>query len=108
MKIVQGQRVLYASLVISLFATRPAIPKTQSKVKSISGADVRTCTTKRILGQKPECIILHIGTNDALNLPPNEILDKILQCKIKIEAINKGCRVKKNFRTKTRIHYFTH
>ena len=37
--------------------------------------------------------MLHIGTNDALNLPPNEILDKILELKKKIEEINKDCKV---------------
>ena len=48
---------------------------------------------KPILRHKPEYIILHIGTNDALNLPPNEILDKILELKKKIEEINKDCKV---------------
>ena len=38
-------------------------------------------------------LILHIGTNDALNLPPNEMLDKILELKKKIEAINKDYKV---------------
>ena len=49
------------------------------KVKSFPGADVRdmhdNITNFR---RKPEYIILHVGTNDPLNLPPNEILDKIL------------------------------
>ena len=48
---------------------------------------------KTILRHKPEYIILHIGTNDALNVPPNEILDKILELKKKIEEINKDCKI---------------
>ena len=48
---------------------------------------------KPILRHKPENIILYVGSNDALNLPPNEILDKILKLKIKIEEIKKDCKV---------------
>ena len=53
--------------------------KLKVKVKSFSGANVRDMhdNLKPILRHKPECIILHVGTNDALKLPPNEILDKI-------------------------------
>ena len=40
---------------------------------------------------EPEYIILHIGTNDALNLPPNEILD--MELKKKIKETNKDCKV---------------
>ena len=55
------------------------------KVKTFSGANVRDMhdNIKPILRHKPEYIILHVGTNDALNLPPNEILDKILELKKK-------------------------
>ena len=57
--------------------------KRKIKVKSFSGANVRDMddNIKPILRHKPEYIILHVGTNDALNLPPNEILDKILELK---------------------------
>ena len=50
-------------------------------MKSFPGANVRDMldNVKPILRHKPEYIILHVGTNDALNLPPNEILDKILE-----------------------------
>ena len=48
---------------------------------------------KPVLRHKPEYIILHVGTNNALNLPPNEILHKILELKIKIEEISKDCKV---------------
>ena len=44
---------------------------------------------KPILWHKPEYIVLHVRTNGALNLPPNEILDQILELKKKIEKINK-------------------
>ena len=40
-----------------------------------------------------EYIILHVGTNDTLNLPPNEMLDKILELKTNIEEVNKDCKV---------------
>ena len=55
-----------------------------------SGANVRG---KQILRQKPECIIFQVDTNDALNLSPNEILDKIWELKTKITEINKDCKV---------------
>ena len=48
---------------------------------------------KPILRQKLEYIILHVGTNNALNLPPNEILDKILEFERKIKETNKDCKV---------------
>ena len=69
--------------------------KRKVKVKSFSGANGRDMhdNIKPILRHKPEYIILHVGTNDALNLPPNEILDKILELKIKIEEIKKDCKV---------------
>ena len=69
--------------------------KRKVKVKSFSGTNVTDMhdNIKPILRHKPEYIILHAGTNDALNLPPNEILDKILELKKKIEEINKDCKV---------------
>ena len=33
---------------------------------------------KHILKREPDCIILHIGTNNAINLTANDILDKLL------------------------------
>ena len=69
--------------------------KRKVKVKSFSGANVRDMhdNIKPNLRHKPEYIILHVGTNDALNLPPNEILDKILELEKKIEEIGKDCKV---------------
>ena len=69
--------------------------KHKVKVKSFCGANVRDMhdNIKPILRHKPEHIILHVGTNDALNLPPNEILYKILELKIKIKKTNKDCKV---------------
>ena len=57
--------------------------KLKVKVKSFSDANVRDMhdNLKPILRHKPECLIIHVGTNNALNLPPNEILDKILELK---------------------------
>ena len=58
-------------------------PKRKVKVKTFSGANVRDMhgNIKPILRHKPEYINLHAGTNNASNLPPNEILDKILELK---------------------------
>ena len=94
---VHGQRVPYASLVVQLpqvYSQACYTPK-KVKVKSFSGGYVRDIhdNIKPILQHKPEYIILHVGTNDALKLPPNEILDKILELKTKIEEINKDCKV---------------
>ena len=57
--------------------------KRKVKVKNFSGVNARDMHNhiKPILQRKPEYIISHIGTNDALNLPPNEILDKVLELK---------------------------
>ena len=65
------------------------------KLKSFSSADVRDMhnNIKPILRHKPEYIVLRVGTNDALKLPPNEILDKILEFKAKMEEINQDCKV---------------
>ena len=51
--------------------------------KKVFRASVRDMhdNTKPILRHKPDYIILHVGTNDALNLPPDGILDKILELK---------------------------
>ena len=72
--------------------------KHKVKVKRFSGANVRYMheNIKPILRRKPEYIILHVGTNGALKLPPNEILDKILKLKTKIEERTKT--VKSSFR----------
>ena len=78
MNTVQGQRVLYASLVIQLsqvITTKRAIQKkTKVKVKIFPSTNVRDMhhNIKRILRQKLEYIILHLSNNDVLNLPPNE------------------------------------
>lgn len=55
-------------------------PKHKVKMKSFSGANVEDMhdNINPILQHKHEYIILYVGTNDALNLSPNEILDKIL------------------------------
>ena len=58
-------------------------------MKSFSSANVRDMhdNIKTIYGRNPNT------SNDALTLPPNEILDKILELKKKIEKINKDCKV---------------
>ena len=78
-----------------MFADRPAIQKHKVKVKSFSSTNIREMQNniKPALRHKPECIILHFGTNDAINLPPNEILDNTLEFKPRIEEINKYCTV---------------
>ena len=59
--------------------------KRKVKVKTFPGTNVRDVhdNIKPILQHKPEYVILHVGTNYALNLPPNEILDQILELKKK-------------------------
>ena len=72
--------------------------KRKVKVKRFPGANVRDMhdNIKPILRHKPEYIILHVGTNDAISLSPNEILDKILELKKVIEERTKT--VKSSFR----------
>ena len=69
--------------------------KHKVKVKSFSCANVRDMhdNIKPILQHKLEYITLHVDTNGVLKLSPNEVLDKILKLKRKIEEINKDCKV---------------
>ena len=65
-------------------------------MKRFSGANVRDTNDniKPILRHKPEYIVFfYVGINDALNFPPSEILDKMLEFKIKITEINKDYQV---------------
>ena len=61
--------------------------KRKVKVKSFSGAIVRDMrgNIRPISQHKPEYIVLHCGTNGALNLPPNKIPDKILELKVRLK-----------------------
>ena len=61
--------------------------KRKVKVKSFSGAIVRDMrgNIRPISRHKPEYIVLHFGTNDALNLPPNKRPDKILELKVRLK-----------------------
>ena len=64
-------------------------------MKSFSGANIKDMhdNKKPILRHKRKCIVLHVDTNDALKLPPNKILGKILELKTETEEINKDCKV---------------
>ena len=61
--------------------------KRKVKVKSFSGAIVRDMrgNIRPISRHKPEYIVLHFSTNDALNLPPNKIPDEILELKVRLK-----------------------
>ena len=48
---------------------------------------------KPLLRKLPVCIILHIGTNDAVNNTSREILDKILKLKIYIQKELPKCQI---------------
>ena len=67
----------------------PLSQKQKLKVKSFSGANLKDIhnNIKPTLRHKSEYVILHAGTNDALNLPPNDSLDKILELKVEITEI---------------------
>ena len=91
----KGNICITGDSIVSALQSGLLSPKHKVNVKSFSGANVRDKhdSIKPILRHKLEYIILHAGTNDALNLPPNEILDKILKLEIEIEEINKDCKV---------------
>ena len=61
--------------------------KRKVKVKSFSGAIVRDMrgNIRPISRHKPKYIVLHFGTNDALNLPPNKIPGEILELKVRLK-----------------------
>ena len=57
------------------------------QLKYFSGAKVADVSDKLgdFIQQKPDCIILHVGTNNAPNMSSNEIIDEILTVKHRIE-----------------------
>ena len=65
------------------------------KVRYYSGAKVNDIGNKvtRILEDKPNAIILHVGTNDAVSKPSNVIIDEILSLKNSIERKLPTCKV---------------
>ena len=91
----KGTICIAGDSIVSGLQTGLLFQKHEVKVKSFSGANVRDMhnNIKLILRHKLEYIILDVGTNSALNVPPNEIQDKILELKKKIEEINKDCKV---------------
>ena len=95
-KTIHSKRVLYASLVIQLSQVCNQICYSKDanlKWKAFLARVFETCNVKPILRHKPEHIILHVGTNDVLNLPQKEIVDKILELKRNFEQTSKGCKV---------------
>ena len=101
MKTSHGEMALSVSLVIQLsqvYSQACCHKKYKVEVKSFSEASVRDMHDNviAIFRHKPEYIILQVGTNNALNLPPNEIQDKKLNLKnenLKIKITNKDCKV---------------
>ena len=65
------------------------------KVRYFPGARVVDMydNIKPILKRKPGSIILHVGTNNSVDMTSNEILDEILTLKNTIEKENKNCKV---------------
>ena len=57
------------------------------QLKYFSGAKVADVSDKLgdFIEQKPDCIILHVGTNNSPNMSSNEIIDEILTVKHRIE-----------------------
>ena len=91
----KGTICITGDSIVSGLQPGPLFQKHEIKVKSFSGANVRDMhnNIKLILRHKLEYIILDVGTNSALNVPPNEIQDKILELKKKIEEINKDSKI---------------
>ena len=69
--------------------------KRNVKVRSFPGAliDDMYDYVKPLLKKRPDRIILHIGTNNCLNEPSRQILDKILKLKSFIELNLPSCKV---------------
>ena len=88
MKTTHGQRNMHDSTVSGL---QPGLlsQKHKVKVKTFSGANVKDMhdNIKLILRQKPEYIILQVGTSNALNLSPSEILDNTFQKSIEVFSL---------------------
>ena len=57
------------------------------QLKYFSGAKVADVSDKLgdFIEQKPDCIILHVGTNNSPNMSSNEIIDEILTVRHRIE-----------------------
>lgn len=63
--------------------------KVCTKIKYFSGARIKDITKRlrELLIQKPDIVILHVGTNDAPHMVSNEIVDGLLTLKHKVEEI---------------------
>ena len=59
------------------------------KVRNFSGATVADMEHYLIpiIQKKPSNIILHVGTNDAKNLPSRTVLDNLLKLKIVYQSV---------------------
>ena len=57
------------------------------EIKYFSGAKVNDIAKRAddIVKKKPDCLILHVGTNNAPNMASNEIIDEILSLKLRLE-----------------------
>ena len=71
----------HLTIIKTIIAKQPDLLSQKRKVngKSFSGGNIRDMedNIKQILRYKRKYIILHLGTNDALNFPQHEILYKI-------------------------------
>ena len=70
-------------------------PRGNMKVRSFPGAtlDDMIDYLRPLLRKKPDRVILHAATNDAVNHGPDEIIKKILNVKTFIEREVKDCNV---------------
>ena len=65
------------------------------KVRFLRGGNIEDMedNVKPILKREPDCLILHVGTNNATNFTVRDILGKLLQSKSKILNDHKSCKL---------------
>ena len=64
-------------------------------IKYFSGAKICDIVkrTDEIVEKKPDCVILHVGTNNAPDIASNEILDELLSLKHRLEKESSSTKV---------------
>ena len=65
------------------------------KLRFLRGGNIEDMedNVKPILKREPDCLILHVGTNNATNFTARDILGKLLQSKSKILNDHKSCKL---------------
>ena len=91
----KGDHINYRDSIISGIAEKNFTGLTEVKVRSFPGATITDMRDhiKPLVRKKPAKIILHIATNDAIDLNADQVLEELLELKSYIEMTLPSCHV---------------